>query len=348
MRVTNTLLYNNIYANLQNQMEDLFKLNDDLSSGVRIHKPSDDPFNATRSLDLDTSIAENSQFQSNVQNGQSWLGFASESLMHAENMTQTLYTKAVAADNDSLSEKERGTLALQVNDLLEELYNQANDKFNDKYIFNGDATNAPPFLAIRNAEGKIEQVAQFVEFQGGSPDNPIYVYNEDSGAQTFYDKDGNPVAAPASPPAVGESSISGEINRKVGINDYIDISINGANAFQPDGSNAETDIFKAVIELREGLENNDKEMIGGSISKLQNGMEQITNTQSRAGTIYNRLEIEMEMMNTNEINLTEALSNIEDTDVTQAMMEYTRLQATYQMSLQVGAKIMQTSLVSYL
>lgn len=359
MRVTNTMLYNNIYQNLNQQMNQLYKHNENLASGVRLHKPSDDPYAVGQSLELDKSLDQNSQWLSNMEDGKQYLGFSTDILGHAKDITQQIYQKAVQGDNDTLDDDNRHSLSLQVDSQLEELLKLSNQKYAGEYIYNGDASNVPPFLGIRDSDGKLTGVAQFTRFEGGNPNNPIYVYydntsgggasnNPDALDGVYYDKNSNVVATVIDDSSAGTSSISGEKNRKTGANEYINIAINGGKTFQPNGANADNDVFQTAIKLRDGLANNNRDAIGAQIDKLNDSMSTITSEQARGGTTYNRLDLAREYMSSNEVNLTETLSNIKDTDVTSAMMEYTRLESTYSMSLQISSKIMQTSLVSFL
>ena len=357
MRVTNTMLHNSINTNLQKQMSKLYDLNDDLSSGVKLHKTSDDPFNVGLSLKYDTNIKENKQWISNMENGKQWLGFSTEALSHSKDIVQQMYTKAIQADNDTLNDSNRDALATQVDAQLEELVKMGNTTYQGKYIFNGDVTNVPPFQEIRE-DGKIVDVAQFIRFEDGNPDNPIYVSygNEASSVGndpamldgTYYDKQGRVVNTIIDDASAGHKSIDGQINRRTNESNYVNIAVNGGNTFQPSGANGNGDVFRTAIELRDGLLNNNTDEIGAQIDDLQTSMDRITSENSRAGTVYNRLDSAQELMTSNDVSLTDALSKIEDTDVASAMMDYTRLEATYQMSLQIGAQIMQTSLVSFI
>ena len=350
MRVTNTMLHSSINTNLQKQMSKLYDLNDDLSSGVKLHKTSDDPFNVGLSLKYDTNIKENKQWISNMENGKQWLGFSTEALSHSKDIVQQMYTKAIQADNDTLNDSNRDALAAQVDAQLEELVKMGNTTYQGKYIFNGDVTNVPPFQEIRE-DGKIVDVAQFIRFEDGNPDNPIYVsYNNNSTVSdgTYYDKQGQVVNTVINDASAGHKSIDGRINRRTNENNYVDIAVNGGSVFQPNGANGNGDVFRTAIDLRDGLLNNSTAEIGAQIDELQRSMDRITSENSRAGTVYNRLDSAQELMISNDVSLTDALSKIEDTDVASAMMDYTRLEATYQMSLQIGAQIMQTSLVSFI
>jgi len=453
MRVTSSMLYSSINMNLQRQMSELYKLNENLASGVRIHKPSDDPYSIGLALKYDAGIGENNQWIENMENGKQWLAFSTDTISSANNITQSILSKAVQGDNDALNAEDRAIIAREVDAYLEELLKMGNQTYLGKSIFNGDATNAPPFLARRdNLSGSLIGVAQFSNFEGGNPDNPIFKYssniseggtsasngsvvagnsftiqidgetetitipegttapanikdlvkvlNQSLQANENTDKKVNVIENPAGDgiifqseygnitlasgtvdlsaaglnitnlssqsagvylnkhgetsqtiigdSSVNEVSISGAMNRRTSENDQTDISLNGGKLFQRNGANNSDDIFKMVVKLRDGLFLNDSDMIGPQVENIQRAMDNISSEQTAASTTYNRLEVAQESMQINDINLTDALSKIEDTDVASAMMEYTRLEATYSMSLQVGAKIMQTSLVKYI
>ena len=453
MRVTSSMLYSSINMNLQRQMADLYKLNEDLASGVQIHKPSDDPYAAGLALKFDAGIGENKQWIDNMENGKKWLAFSTDSISSAHDITQSILSKAIQGDNDALNANDKEIIAREVDALLEELVKMGNQTYLGKSIFNGDVTNAPPFLERRDTvNDSLLGVAQFSNFEGGNPDNPLYKYaasiseggtlasnasivanntftiqidgntetitipegitaptsisdlvkvlnqslqaNENTdkkvnvienqagdgvifqseygsvtlasgtvdlsvaglnisnlssqSAGVYLNKNGETVQTIIGDSSVSYISISGEINRRTSENAQTDISLNGGKIFQGNGSNGSDDIFKIVIKLRDGLLTDDTDMIGPQVDNIQRAMDNISSEQTEAGTTYNRLEVAQESMQTNDINLTDALSKIEDTDVASAMMEYTRLEAAYSMSLQVGAKIMQTSLVKYI
>jgi len=359
MRIPSSMLASNINNNISKYLSDLNKINDDVSSGVQLHRPSDAPYEVALSMNYESSLIENSQWMSNMENGLQWIANTSESLGQSKDVVQQIYTKAVQGANGSLNESNRQALAAQINAQLEELLKNGNDTYLGKYMFNGDATNVPPFLGIRNSDGDLEGVAQFVRFEGGNPNNPIYAeFKHTTGGTTpndstaldgvYYDKNGTIVQTVVDDPAAGDKTISGELNRRSAENNYVNIAVNGGDVFQPNGSNGDQDIFKVIIDLRNGFRNNSSDEIGRQITNLNKGMERITSNQATAGTIYNRMDIAKDMMTADDVSLTDALSNVKDTDVANAMMEYTRLQSTYNMALQMSVKISQASLINYM
>lgn len=359
MRIPSSMLSSNINTYLSSYLADLNKQNDDIASGVRLHKPSDSPYEVSQSLNYGKSIGENEQWMSNMENGLQWIANTSETLGHTKDIVQQIYSKAVQGANDSMNEGNRLALSQQINAQLEEVLKMGNDTYLGKYLFNGDATNVPPFLGIRNSDGELEAVAQFVRFEGGNPNNPIYAEfknttggvppnDPDTLDGVYYDKNGTIVQTIIDDPEAGNKSISGELNRRTAENNYVNIAINGGDVFQPNGSNGDGDIFKTIIDLRNAFRNNNSDEIGTQITKLNTGMERITSNEATAGTIYNRMDLAKEIMASDEITLTDALSNIKDTDIANAMMEYTRLQTTYNMALQISMQISQTSLINFM
>lgn len=351
MRVTSSIMTDRISRTLRQQMEDILKLTDDVTSQKKIHKPSDDPFNTGRIMDLDKSIIDNKQWQENITDGKSWLGNADEIISQMQDTLQLAYSKGVQGDNDAMSEEEKESLSILVNQHLEHLYNLSNKQFGGKYIFNGDATNAQPYVAYR-VDGEIQGVAQFAGFENGNPNDALYVYYEENGAGQYdgiyLNKDGEVVRTVTNDSTYGTNSINGEMNRRIGEDTYVNVAINGGAILQPNGASTDTDAFNTLIALRDGLANNDTDQIGSQIEKLLNQMDTVTSIQGTNGAIYNRLEVANEIISAEEITVKDALSKIEDTDISEAMMEYSRLESAFNVSLQMGANLLRTNLSNYL
>ena len=73
MRVTNSMLINTVLRDLNNNMSKMAKSQEQLSSGRRINRPSDDPVGIVSSLRLRTSLTELEQYKSNAEDATSWL-----------------------------------------------------------------------------------------------------------------------------------------------------------------------------------------------------------------------------------------------------------------------------------
>ena len=70
--------------------------------------------------------------------------------------------------------------------------------------------------------------------------------------------------------------------------------------------------------------------------------------RSEVGTMQNRMDSAQTNNETANQNMTDILSKTEDIDITEKTMEYSTMQTTYTAALQVSAKILPMSLLTYL
>ncbi len=88
--------------------------------------------------------------------------------------------------------------------------------------------------------------------------------------------------------------------------------------------------------------------LGKSIADLDGLLQGLTNQISDFGARANRIEIQTNIYMNLEISTAENLSELEDTDLIQALMELQAKEVAYQASLNAAAKTMKMSLLDYL
>ncbi|NGQ95630.1 flagellar hook-associated protein FlgL [Brevibacillus sp. SYP-B805] len=145
IRVTQTMLNNNMLRNLSRSMGNMDKLQEQLASGRRFSKPSDDPVAATRSLFYRSSLVENEQYQQNASEAQSWLEITDNSLEEANSILQRVRELVVQSGDGSLSKDSLTAMAKEIRQIKDHLGNIANQTIGSRYIFAGAETNKPPY-----------------------------------------------------------------------------------------------------------------------------------------------------------------------------------------------------------
>ena len=73
MRITNNMIVNSYLTSFNKALERQNAIQEQLSDGKAIHRPSDDPVRAVRSLKYNTNLVENEQFTQNVKDATSWM-----------------------------------------------------------------------------------------------------------------------------------------------------------------------------------------------------------------------------------------------------------------------------------
>ena len=144
MRITNNYLNNNLLLNLGVSQERMAKLQNQLSTGLKISRPSDDPTGIESALRLKNSIANVQQWKANASEGLSYMDSADSTLQDMGTILHRASELAVQGANGTMTTEDREKVALEIDQLKEHLVQLANTKVGDKYIFSGTA-NVEPF-----------------------------------------------------------------------------------------------------------------------------------------------------------------------------------------------------------
>jgi len=162
MRMTNNILVNNLKSNISKNMYRMSKLDNMLSTGRRINKPSDDPTGIVDSLRLSSRLRETAIYQQNTSDAKSWLESTDSSLGSLNGILNRIYELSVKSANGTLSHEDRATIKAEVSQLQNEVITIANATHGDRYLFGGKNTTEAPYLNgawnpnLSNAEIKYE------------------------------------------------------------------------------------------------------------------------------------------------------------------------------------------------
>ena len=107
-------------------------------------------------------------------------------------------------------------------------------------------------------------------------------------------------------------------------------------------------IFNTLFDLKEYLNNNDRDGLERTIGRLENNYDVMTSRIVDAGMKYSRLEIRETLTMEVGLSLTERRSNIEDADMVESIMKMKNIETAYQAALSSTAKVMSISLMDYL
>ncbi|QIZ65902.1 flagellar hook-associated protein FlgL [Geobacillus subterraneus] len=164
MRVTQGMLTGNMLRNLSASYARLGKYQDQLATGKKINRPSDDPVIAMKGMVYRTNLTEVEQFKRNFSEAYNWIENSDAALDKATQALQRIRELVVQASNDTYEVSQRAAISEEIKQLTEHLASIANTKVGDKYIFNGtdtlkqpvDLSQAPPVVSKNTDEIKIE------------------------------------------------------------------------------------------------------------------------------------------------------------------------------------------------
>ncbi len=145
MRVTDRLMFDGLTKNLQRNASELFRLQNIVSTGKKINKPSDDPVSVSKILEYDELISRSDQYTENIGHAIGFLEVSDSALSGVGDILVRAKELAVAQGNDTMNADDRQSASIEVQNLFEELVQLANTKLGDRYIFAGYKTQTEPF-----------------------------------------------------------------------------------------------------------------------------------------------------------------------------------------------------------
>ncbi|WP_075185554.1 flagellar hook-associated protein FlgL [Teredinibacter haidensis] len=186
MRISSLQIFNIANKGMADANRSLIHTQEQLSSGVRVLNPSDDPVASTKIMQLTNDLSNISQYKKNIDIAENNLVLEESNLSSVNNLLQRMQELAVQAGNTAtLSTSEYDALAAEVDARLDELQNLLNSQnANGDYIFGGYKSRSQPFVG---------SAASGFQYQGDDGQQYIKVANNtsvpasDSGKDIFVD-----------------------------------------------------------------------------------------------------------------------------------------------------------------
>jgi flagellar hook-associated protein 3 FlgL len=137
-RVTENSIHTRVLANLQRNIARSEKIQEQLSSGKQITRPSDSPTGTVSSMQLRTETRANEQFVRNADDGLGWLSTLENTLSTASTLVNRVRDLTVQGLNSgSNSAQANEALATEIEQIRESMISLANTKYLDRPIFGG-------------------------------------------------------------------------------------------------------------------------------------------------------------------------------------------------------------------
>ena len=405
MRITNGMMVSRMMANMNSNLRSMDRLNNDLASGVRIHRPSDDPVLVGRSLKIHTDIAQTEQFTRNVDDAYSFLDKTETSLKELTNVMHRVRELAAQASNGVLTKEDSQKIESEIKQLKDHMTKIGNDTYVGRHIFSGFSTDKP-FLNeqgsiasefIDDSTGEIKTEGQEIEYHVGvsgktsvnitgdqifgpvetdrvklEPDaGGDYYWKEsvtlmgsytmqvpqldseghrvdDTGNRIKIDADGNVLdhatGDPVTDGAGDPIKVDSDGNRLDAAGEVMTDA--GGKPIKPFAKKIQ--VQGTMDKLIAAMEKGDSEAMSDLLQDIDVHMDNISKLRGDVGARMNTVEVIKERADTMNLNFAKLLSETEDTDMGEAVMNLSMREAVYKASLSTGARIIQPTLIDFL
>ena len=149
-RVSDQFIRSRLLSQVQFDQSELFRLQMQLSTGLRFEVPGEDPVAAGRVMSLQSLLERKEQVRTNLTTNQSYLTSSDVAMSRISDLVAEVRGAALAVIGTTASDEQRNAVALQVEQAVRQLVDAGNQKFRGRYLFAGSTTQTRPFELVGN------------------------------------------------------------------------------------------------------------------------------------------------------------------------------------------------------
>ncbi|MGC7405525.1 flagellar hook-associated protein FlgL [Pandoraea pneumonica] len=182
MRISTNMIYDQGLRSMSQNTSDLLNTQQQLSSGLRVTTPSDDPIASAQAVAVSQDNDMNSQYSANRASATTQLQLEDSTFGSIINTLQHVMSQVVTAGNPSLNDSDRATIATDLQSSFQQLLSLANTTdANGQYLFSGFQGNSAAY--VTSATGASYQGDAGVRYVQVSPNRQIAI--NDIGSSIF-------------------------------------------------------------------------------------------------------------------------------------------------------------------
>lgn len=144
-RIAGSMLTGSTLNDINSALAAMERSSNELSSGKTILEPSDNPYGASRAIDLQSQLDGLSSYMTGINDGVTWTQTASGAMANIKEMTERVRELVLEASNGTNNQSDLANIATEVSQLTEAIKQDANTQYGGQYVFAGTATTTPPY-----------------------------------------------------------------------------------------------------------------------------------------------------------------------------------------------------------
>ena len=382
MRVTDRQRVDALLTAIQGLRGNIFERNEQIASGKRVNRPSDDPAAAERINQFRNVLRTTERRLATVNEGTGRLNLSDSVLETAGYTFQRGKELAVQMRNDTNTAVERRNAAQEVQQLLLGLAGIANTQLNGRFLFAGSQTQTEPFVlgsvsgsaGTANAGGAtiaasvataaaLKPDSYQIQFTSSTQfdvlnltTNQIVSSGNTYSSGTTFSFDGMDVTLTdgGGPPAAGDQFFvrvgyiyqgdGATIDVEIGDGRTVETNITGNQVF----SGPTVDLFQNLQDFHQALVTNDEDAIHAAIGQFDQSLSQVTDARANIGARVNRMDAIKDSLDLLSVNTQTLRSNFEDADFAQVASDLATLQNTLEASMSTLARQFETNLLDFI
>jgi len=307
-RVTSQTQMRVAQQNLQQNMANMSKLQEQASSLKAINRSSDDPTAAAAALSVRAEARAVDQYSRNADNGNDWLTTLDSALSASTNIMNRVRDLTVQGGNGALSPAAKEAIAVELDGLKDDLLGVANTSYLGRTVFAGNSNAGVAFATEVNPDGTTTYA---------SKSDPESIVTRRIGADTTVrvDADGGTV---------------------FGTDTDTDT----------DGVIDDTSVFSLIDNIASNLRSGGS--VTADLGAVDDRLGVIIGQRSEVGARQARMERAQGTLLEQSGSLEAKRSGLEDIDLAKVIVDLKLQEVTYQSALAVTARVLQPTLMDFL
>ncbi|MCB9871983.1 MAG: flagellar hook-associated protein FlgL [Planctomycetes bacterium] len=169
LRITQSMLFTRALQDIRNSSRGILRAQEQVATGRRLNRPSDDPSAMLRLLPLRAELQDFANLTENTHLADETLNAAASALEEASSVMTRLQELLVQASNGTISTSDRKSVGVEVDQLLRHMVGIANSSRGGSSLFGGTRTESAPFQLVE-VDGRAH-----VAYRGASERHEIEV-----------------------------------------------------------------------------------------------------------------------------------------------------------------------------
>jgi len=348
MRIASNMVTQKYNRQLTSLESDLNDSTTKVSSGKAITNFSDNTSAAVKAYKIRSDLNKVDSYQANISHADTSLTDSESALNNMEDVYQYAMEKIVEGQNATQSSEERDIIATELRSLQDELLKTLNTNASGTYLFGGTNSETEPFT-IDSTTGKLTYNGYVLDDLDPTDLDPTHTNGKaaiDSlSADSRYLDIGLNIQFDSFNSLVKSSAFAYTIQG-------IDIAGYGTSTVNVDGTDltVSNNLYDLLGQIATAFESDDYSYneVDTLYSQFQESSGGITQSITNVGSKQNYLDFMTDRYETQELNLEDKQSEIEDVDMGDAVIQYKTDEVAYNAALQLGASVIQTSIFDYM
>jgi len=328
------MLYDQLTKSLRNNLDEYAALNERVATGKKINKPSENVVGLTQAMGYRVSIGTNDQYQRNIDEVSSQLGYVDTVLSAVSAAIQQVKSDAVSGQNGALDATNQAILVQNTTQLRDQLLNLGNSVFRGRHIFSGFLTDQNAFNATTYA------------YQGDAGSIEVQI---DKGATLPLNVPGSTAFSyTLSAPDVIHLSGGQYVHYTPGAGTTVAVEIRDTDNVTVLDSFSFSNVIEMTDTLSTAISGSNALRVQALIKPFEKMIQQVMTVQSNVGSWTNRLNAQTGILEQSNLDIKDSLSKVEADDITRTVLVLKQRETMIEALRQSSAKVLSNSLLDFI